>query len=196
VSDAPGADSRERVLAAAEECLRRSGIRRTTMTEVARRAGISRAWLYRQFPDKSSLVLAVLMRSDADFWARARDRVSAAGDLADQVAEAVRLSRSQAPAALLLDLGDSDPGAVGALVGDSVGDLLPGLARFWHEHLATAQAEGRVRTDLDVPLAAEWVMRVVMSLVTIPSELVDVDDPGALRAFVEEFLVRGMRQER
>jgi AcrR family transcriptional regulator len=196
VSGAPGADSRDRVLEVAEECLRRSGIRRTTMIEVARRAGISRAWLYRQFPDKSSLVLAVLMRSDADFWARARDRVSAAGDLAAQVAEAVRLSRSQAPAALLLELGESDPGAVGALVGDSVGDLLPGLARFWHEHLATAQAQGRVRADLDVPLAAEWVMRVVMSLVTIPSELVDVDDPGALQDFVEEFLVRGMRPER
>src|ERR1700712_4050128 len=111
MSDPVAASVADRVLDAAERCLRRSGIRRTTMIEVAEEAGISRAWLYRHFPDKDSLVLAVLVRSDEAFWARARDQVSQANGLAAQVAEAVRLSRSQEPGALLLELTSSEPDA-------------------------------------------------------------------------------------
>ncbi len=137
------AETRERLLAAAEQCLRRSGIRRTTMIEVAREAGISRAWLYRLFPNKSSLVLAVIIRSDDAFWSRAQERISAADGLAAQVAEAVRLSRSQEPAALVLELSSSEPAAVGAVVGTGVGDMMPGLATFWHEHLERARCGAR-----------------------------------------------------
>jgi AcrR family transcriptional regulator len=191
--DADLGDGQDHLLAAAERCLRRSGIRRTTMTEVAAEAGISRAWLYRQYPNKPALVLAVLVRADQAFWAEARHRVSAADGLAAQVAEAVRLSRSQEPAALLLELSSSEPHAVGAVVGTGVGEVMPGLATFWHEHLEGARRRGEVRADLDVSRAAEWVMRIVISLVSVPSDLVATDDPVELRRFLDEFLVRGLR---
>jgi AcrR family transcriptional regulator len=183
----------DRVLDAAERCLRRSGIRRTTMIEVAEEAGISRAWLYRHFPDKDTLVLAVLVRSDEAFWTQARDHVSKAQGLSAQVAEAVRLSRSQEPGALLLALTSSEPDAVGAVVGTGIGDMLPGLATFWHAYVEEAKAEGEVRADLDVARAAEWIMRVVISLVSIPSGLVDTGDPRELRRFLDDFLVAGLR---
>jgi AcrR family transcriptional regulator len=183
----------ERVLDAAERCLRRSGIRRTTMIEVAEEAGISRAWLYRHFPDKDSLVLAVLVRSDEAFWSRAREQVSKAEGLPAQVAEAVRLSRSQQPGALLLELTSSEPDAVGAVVGTGIGDMLPGLATFWHSYVEEARDRGEVRVDLDVHRAAEWIMRIVISLVSIPSGLVDTADPAELEHFLDEFLVAGFR---
>jgi AcrR family transcriptional regulator len=182
----------DRVLDAAERCLRRSGIRRTTMIEVAEEAGISRAWLYRHFPDKDSLVLAVLVRSDEAFWARAREQVSRARGLAAQVAEAVRLSRAQEPGALLLELTSSEPDAVGAVVGTGIGDMLPGLAKFWHSYLEEARARGEIRADLDVPRAAEWIMRIVISLVSIPSGLVDTGDAVELRRYLDDFLVAGL----
>jgi AcrR family transcriptional regulator len=182
----------DRVLDAAERCLRQNGIRRTTMIEVAEEAGISRAWLYRHFPDKDSLVLAVLVRSDEAFWARARDDLSKVEGLAAQVAEAVRLSRSQEPGALLLELTSSEPDAVGAVVGTGIGDMLPGLATFWRSYLEDARARGEVRADLDVLRAAEWIMRLVISLVSIPSGLVDTQDPNELRRFLDDFLVRGL----
>jgi AcrR family transcriptional regulator len=183
----------DRVLDAAERCLRRSGIRRSTMIEVAEEAGISRAWLYRHFPDKDSLVLAVLVRSDTEFWSRARAEVSRAIGLPAQVAEAVRLSRSQQPGALLLELTSSEPDAVGAVVGTGIGDMLPGLATFWHSYVEEAKARREVRGDLDVPRAAEWIMRIVISLVSIPSGLVDTEDPVELRRFLDDFLVAGLR---
>jgi AcrR family transcriptional regulator len=183
----------DRMLDAAERCLRRSGIRRTTMIEVAEEAGISRAWLYRHFPDKDSLVLAVLVRSDQEFWSRARDQVSRAQGLPAQVAEAVRLSRRQEPGALLLELTSSEPDAVGAVVGTGLGDMLPGLATFWHSYLEEAQERGEVRTDLNVHRAAEWIMRIVISLVSIPGGVVATDDLVEMERFLDEFLVAGFR---
>ncbi|GAA2337949.1 TetR/AcrR family transcriptional regulator [Saccharopolyspora halophila] len=44
------------LLRAARECVLANGLRRTTLTDVARRAGVSRMTLYRRFPDVGSMV--------------------------------------------------------------------------------------------------------------------------------------------
>ncbi|MCW2787415.1 MAG: TetR family transcriptional regulator, partial [Marmoricola sp.] len=70
--------ARERILDAAEECLRRDGIRRTSALQVAAEAGVSRAWLYRLFPDKATLLSAALIRRDEAFWVEAQHQVDEA----------------------------------------------------------------------------------------------------------------------
>jgi len=52
-----------------------------------------------------------------------------------------------------------------------------------------------VRTDLDLRLAAEWIMRILVSLVTMPSVTVDLKDPAQVRRYVEAHIVRGFRSE-
>ncbi|WP_235608885.1 TetR/AcrR family transcriptional regulator, partial [Frankia casuarinae] len=52
----------EAVLDAAKASLLAVGVRRTTLTEVARRAGVSRMTLYRRWPDLRSLVGDVMTR--------------------------------------------------------------------------------------------------------------------------------------
>jgi Transcriptional regulator len=188
-----GVETRDRLLDATERCLRRSGIRRTTMIEIANEAGISRAWLYRHFPDKASLILAALARIDEVFWIEARDRLSAADGIAAQVAAAVVFSREHQPGALLLRLRDEEPEAFTAVVGRGLQEMMPGMAHFWYPYLEAARDRGEVRADLDIARAAEWVMRVVLSLVTIPGEAVDEDDPDSVRRFVDDFLVAGLR---
>ncbi len=192
VTAATRADARDRMLDATERCLRRSGLRRTTMIEVAHEAGLSRAWLYRHFPDKASLVLATLARTDRQFWADAHARVSAARGLPAQVAEAVALSREQQPGALLLELKAREPEAFAEVMGTGLREMMPGMATFWLTYLEGARGRGEVRADLDVARAAEWVMRVVLSLVTVPGHAVDVDDRASVGRFVEEFLVVGL----
>ena len=54
-----------------------------------------------------------------------------------------------------------------------------------------SSVRGEVRADLDVTSAAEWILWMVISLVTIPGDAVDADDPGQLREFLG-FLVRGL----
>lgn len=50
------------ILDAARACVQEFGVRRTTLTEVARRAGVSRPTVYRRWPDTGSLVAELLVR--------------------------------------------------------------------------------------------------------------------------------------
>jgi AcrR family transcriptional regulator len=184
---------RAQLLDAAERCLHSSGIRRTTMVQVSDEAGVSRAWLYRHFPDKAALLGAALLRQDEQFWTDARAHVDRRRTLAAQVAEAVSYSRSRQPAALSLRLRETEPEAFAAIVGAGLRQALPGMARFWAPYVDGAKARGEVRTDLDTTRGAEWVMRVVLSLLTMPGDAVDRDDPASVRRFIGDFLINGLR---
>jgi AcrR family transcriptional regulator len=180
-------------LDAAERCLRRSGIRRTTMVQVADEAGLSRAWLYRHFPDKASLLGAALIRQDEQFWADAQARISRRTTLVAQVAEAVRYSHEQQASALVLRLRQTEPAECAAILGAGLRQALPGMAMFWRPYLEAARARGEVRPDLSIAAAAEWVMRVVLSMVTVPGDTVNVDDRASVRRFLDQFLLSGLR---
>jgi AcrR family transcriptional regulator len=184
--------TRDRLLDATERCLSRSGIRRTTMTEIAHEAGVSRAWLYRHFPDKASLVTATLARTDDQFWTEAHARVSAASGIAAQIATAVVFAREQRPSALGLRLKAEEPAEFAAMIGTGLVEMMPGMARFWHGYLEAAQAAGELRPDLDIARAAEWVMRIVLSLVTVPGGAVDTTDRAATGRFLDDMLVAGL----
>ncbi|HEY4043151.1 MAG TPA: helix-turn-helix domain-containing protein, partial [Rhodopila sp.] len=45
-------DARERILAAAQRCIDRHGIRKTTMDDIASELGLSRPNVYRYFADR------------------------------------------------------------------------------------------------------------------------------------------------
>lgn len=51
---------------AARECVLAFGVRRTSLSDVARRAGVSRPTVYRRWPDRTALVADVMTRE----WAR------------------------------------------------------------------------------------------------------------------------------
>ena len=167
------------------------------MVDVADEAGISRAALYKHFPDKATLVLATIARTDEQFWADAHRRVSRRRTLVAQVCEAVQLAREQEraaePQSLLQHLRRADRDELATVLDTGLRQVLPAMSEFWQPHLERAVERGEVRADLDVPAAAEWVMRIVLSLVTVPGAAVDVDDPVSLRRFLDDFLVGGLR---
>lgn len=181
---------RERILDAAESCLRRDGIRRTSVAAVAEEAGVSRAYLYRFFPDKATLLSAALIRRDEAFWADAHERIGAVLEdgVAAMVAEAVVLSRRAPLGPLALELAESEPEAYAQVMGTYVHEIVPGLSAFWVEMLGVARDRGRLSADLDLGTAAEWVIRVIVSLVGVPGRAVDVDDRDALLAFLRTYL--------
>ncbi|MBB5784876.1 TetR/AcrR family transcriptional regulator [Nonomuraea jabiensis] len=65
------------VLDAARDCVLAYGVRRTTLTDVARRAGVSRMTIYRRWPDVRTLVADLMTRE----WVRVVEEL----DLADPV---------------------------------------------------------------------------------------------------------------
>ncbi|MFE9580320.1 TetR/AcrR family transcriptional regulator [Nocardia sp. NPDC006044] len=64
--DAPADDALSAIdlaiFTAARRCVEEFGVRRTTLTEVARRAGVSRPTVYRRWPDTGALVAELLVR--------------------------------------------------------------------------------------------------------------------------------------
>lgn len=63
------------LLDAARECILAVGWRRSTLTDIARRAGVSRMTIYRSWPDMQALFADLMTRE----WQRAHAAVSAAG---------------------------------------------------------------------------------------------------------------------
>ncbi|WP_370248005.1 TetR/AcrR family transcriptional regulator [Nocardioides sp.] len=183
-------DTRDRILDAAEVCLRRDGIRRTTVAGVAAEAGLSRAYLYRFFPDKPTLLSAALIRRDAAWWHDVRARVLAAMPQgpAAMVAEAVLAARASPLGPLALDLAEAEPRAYAEVIGTYTHEVVPGLAGFWVDVLGQARRAGVVAADLDLDAAAEWVLRTVVSLVSIPGRAVDPDDRASLVHHLDTFL--------
>ncbi|GAB1642247.1 TetR/AcrR family transcriptional regulator [Krasilnikovia sp. MM14-A1259] len=60
------------LLDAARDCVLAVGLRRTTLTDVARRAGVSRMTMYRRWPDMASLVADLMTREWGELALRAR----------------------------------------------------------------------------------------------------------------------------
>jgi AcrR family transcriptional regulator len=82
-------DARERILAAAERCIDRHGIRKTTMDDVACEVGLSRPSVYRYFADRDDLLIELITRHARALLARARKSISRQGSLPDQIVESV-----------------------------------------------------------------------------------------------------------
>jgi AcrR family transcriptional regulator len=61
---------KDAVLDATRDCVLAVGVRRTTLTDVARRAGVSRMTIYRRWPDVRTLVADLMTREFAKVIAR------------------------------------------------------------------------------------------------------------------------------
>src|SRR3954452_14163895 len=71
-------DSQSGYLDAARACILDVGWRRTTLTEVARRAGVSRMTIYRAWPDMPTVLGDLMTREWSEVVARAVDAAAAA----------------------------------------------------------------------------------------------------------------------
>jgi AcrR family transcriptional regulator len=180
-----------RILDAGERCMGRYGLR-VSMGDVATEAGMSRGSVYRYFSDRDTLVAAVLERTAARFVEASAADVDAEATLAGQVAAAaVFIRRHLADADLTLRLPGDRDSLMATLLSAGSTRLVAQWTDFWLPRLAAAHARGEVRPDLDDARAAEWIVRLMLSFAVLPSVVVDLADPGAVRSFVADHIVRG-----
>lgn len=185
--------TRERILDAAEVAMRRYGFRRASMNDVAQHARVSRGSVYRYFPDRDTLVAAVLERLAQRFVASSEVSVRRRRTLAAQIAEAAVFIRTHLDDAVLtLGPGDVEDRMIATLLAAQMEGLLVEFVDFWQPYLQAAEARGEIRAGLDHRRAAEWIVRVMVSFVMMPSVVIDLDDPEAVRSFVQDHIVRGL----
>lgn len=185
--------TRERIVAAGHEAIRQGGIRRLSMEAVARDAGVSRAALYRYFPNKSALVDAVLAHNAEVVYARMTTLFADASTLADKVAIGARLG--VLPHRDMLGLSESDPESFALLLTTGAHPFLQRTIDFWRPHVEDAQHRGEVDSRVDANQAAEWIARSLFSLVSVPPLTFDAADPTAIEAHARTF-VAGALSER
>src|SRR5437763_7995688 len=137
------------------------GVRRTTLTDVARRAGVSRMTLYRLVPDIATLVLEVMTREfaallDAAEAGSARRRTARARIVATTVEVVRRLPDEESFRRVL----DVDTELLLPYLTDRIGSTQRIAVARTRRGLAEGVADGsEPRTDLDV-LATSLVIAV------------------------------------
>ncbi|WP_168706917.1 TetR/AcrR family transcriptional regulator [Gordonia paraffinivorans] len=187
----------ERLLDATEKLLAEKGIRATTMQQVAESAGVSRAWLYRHYPDKPSMIGATIVRLTESFWREARAELDTIDGFAGQLTAGVRIGRGayDDPGTLLMRLRTEEPHEFAECAGIGVVRLVPDLAAFWLPYVEAAARRGEIHPGHDLREASEWVARVLISLGTSPGETIDIDDAAQVRRHVERYVMPGLRAD-
>jgi TetR/AcrR family transcriptional repressor of uid operon len=178
-------DLEERAIGAVLACVGRQGIRKTTLDDIAREAGCSRATLYRYFSSKQAVLAAAVLAERERVVDALRAAAADAPTLEDAVVAllvgagtelgqhpALRFVADFEPEWLLPQLcfagGDR-------LLGVAAQVLAPSLARF-------------VGAD-DAARAGEWVARVALCLLCAPAPPVDLRDEATVRTYAREFIV-------
>jgi AcrR family transcriptional regulator len=189
-NDPPGFTPDDTLLDAARECILAVGWRRTTLTEVARRAGVSRMTLYRRWPDMQTL-LADLMTREWGGLALPPGDGSPLDRVASGVTTTVTALRGNELFAKILHV---DPELLLPYLLDRRGRTQDALLAVLTEEVAAGQREGAVR-DGDPALLARSVLLAsygfALSVPTMADD--DVSVAGLdeeLRLLVERYLAR------
>lgn len=185
----PPNPTEEAVLRAATERIRAHGIRRTTIEDVARDAGVSRGTVYRYFPGKDELVTAVFSRASGAFVTDSVAILDRHRTLLDQVVANATFARAFVTKQAFLGLDETEPETVSVLLTRDLPLLMVPWIELWVPYVRAAQAAGEVRADLDPRRTAEWLIRLLVSVVTTPAVTVDLDDPDQLAAFLSDHLL-------
>jgi AcrR family transcriptional regulator len=170
------------VVSAALDCIARFGIRKTTLDDVARAAGVSRATLYRQFPGGKRALLDACSVAQVQ---RLLDDVVAAIDPAANLVDTLTAAITSAARFLIQDpatrtIFETEPELVAPHISfdraTAVFDLATG---FLAPHLA-------LHTDHDHAVQlAEWAARVVLSYGLMPSNHLDLTNPDHVLQLVQ-----------
>jgi AcrR family transcriptional regulator len=183
-------ETRARLLDAAYEQFCRMGIRRSTMEDVARRAGVSRITVYRRFATKDALVEQVVRREFRRYFDQFLIDIRQAETAADRVVlgfvSALRAIRGNP---LIGGLIASEPDLLVPSMTNDGGRTLATVRQFVAGQLHREQRAGHVPGDLDVDFVAEMMVRISGSFLAIPSALVDLDDEEHLASVARRFLV-------
>ncbi|ONI75380.1 TetR family transcriptional regulator [Actinosynnema sp. ALI-1.44] len=179
-----------RVLDGAYDQFCRMGIRRSSMEDVARQAGVSRITVYRRFTTKEELVKQVVQREFRRYFDQFLIDIRHAETTADRVvigfASALRAIRGNP---LVGGMLTAEPDVMlPSMVSDN-GSTLAAVQKFVAGQLRSEQRAGNISGDVDVELAAEMMARVSASFLVIPSRVVDLDDDEQVRAVARKYLV-------
>jgi AcrR family transcriptional regulator len=173
-----------RAIEAALTCIARHGLSKTTIDDIAREAGCSRATLYRYFGSRQELVTAAVHAEASRVASLVCEVAGSADTLEDAVVGVLAVAGHELgehPA--LRFVADVEPEQLLPYLTFAGGDeflrdaaeaIVPCFARFVGD---------------DAARAAEWVARIGLALWLSPAAPVALSDAEALRGYVRAFVL-------
>jgi AcrR family transcriptional regulator len=178
-------DLEGRAVEALLACVARQGLRKTTLDDVARQAGTSRATLYRYFASKQAVVDAAVRLEAARVTHALLDAAAATTTLDDAIVAVLRAAHRELtghPA--LTYVAAYEPEWL--LPSLCFGGLDGFLARA---SVALAPAFAPYVGADQAARGAEWVTRIGLTLLCAPHAPVPLDDEAAVRRYAAAFIV-------
>ena len=171
-------------LDAARACILDVGWRRTTLTEVARRAGVSRMTIYRAWPDMPAVLADLMTREWGEVAARAvGDADAALGDRASAVdrivAEVLATTKALRDNELFVRIVELDPELLLPYLLTRRGRSQEAIAELTAGRLREGQQDGSVREGDPVAIARALLLAAhgfVLSVHTMVDDEVGEDD--------------------
>lgn len=171
-------------------CVARFGLTKTTLDDIARESGVSRATLYRAFPGGREVLLQRVLVGEIDrFFEELRDTLDPIDDLEEL---------------LVAGLGASmrflwTHGALRTIVTVEPGLLLPQFA--FHRldvvleratDFAAPYLRPHVGSDHEATTGAEHLVRILLSYTMHPDRRLDPFDEDSIRRLVRQFVLPGL----
>ena len=187
---APVGTQEQRVVDAVLRCVARWGVAKTTLDDIARESGLSRATVYRLFPGGKDALLAAVTTSEVSRFMRT---VGSRFDEADSLEELLVAGITEAGqhltthAALQYLLVHEPETVLPSIAFGAMDAVLQAVSDFTAPYLA------RYLPAEDAPRAAEWVGRIVISYVSCPADGVDLANEQSVRRLVRAFVLPGLR---
>lgn len=180
---------RVRIIDGTLACLARHGTVKTTVDDIAREAGVSRATVYRVFPGGRDQILSAVVDTEmARLFSALGVRLGTAATLTEAlvggIVEASSRIRNHAALAYLVT---HEPEMVLAhLAFDESDRLLTTASHF------TAPFLARWMSPAEAERVAEWATRIVLSYAIAPSPRTDLTDPVDAERLISTFMIPGI----
>ncbi len=168
----------KRILDAAAACILAYGVERTTVTEIARRARVSRPTIYRRWPDIRWVIAELLTIRIAGVLEAVPDRGVGREEMVDRVVAVAEHLRNDE---IVMSVIINAPGLAMVYIAERLGTSQQILIDALAEAIKAAQADGSVR-DGDPRQLAAMCLLITQSTIQSAQMVEAILDTKALNA--------------
>lgn len=167
------------------------GIRRTTLTDVARRAGVSRMTVYRRYPDVDAVLRDLMTREFGAAMTEVATRVGGDDGRSRLIAHLLATIAAFRASPLMAKVVEAEPELLLPYILDRMGETHRAAIGLALQDLADGQADGSIRAG-DPRTIAQVLLLIVQSFILSAGIAEDVEE-GAQLDELARLLDAGLR---
>lgn len=156
------ATSSQRAIDAAIRCMDQLGLERTTVDDIARESGISRATLYRRFGNKEAIFAEALRQQGRPFEQSATEILTGAGSLAERIERLLVWGVLELPDNVLFKRMLNEETQTGMHIFNQL--FRTRISKLLVPVFTAAQINRELREDLEAEFLVDWIIREMLLL--------------------------------